>query len=162
MVFYEEAVHVPLLMRMPAAMKAGTVVQDPVSGLDLFATILDYLGVPAPRRDGDSLRPLIEGRGKAGLDYRVSEWNARALPNFMVRTADWKLMIADSPQSRAMDALYDLRNDPYEMRNLLGDPADRSRYAAKAGEMKDRLIEWLQWVGNPALEGVKQRKFTVS
>ncbi|MBI4874612.1 MAG: sulfatase-like hydrolase/transferase [Acidobacteria bacterium] len=158
MVFHEESVHVPLMMRLPGAIKAGTVVSDPVSGLDLFATLLDYLGVRAPARDGDSLRPLIEGRGKAGPGFRVAEWGTRNAPSFMVRTAGWKLMLADSPDSRAVDALYDLRNDPYEMRNLLGDPADRSRYAARAREMKDRLVEWLGRVRSPAIDGVKARR----
>ena len=158
MVFHEEAVHVPLLLHMPGVIKPGTVVREPVSGLDLFATILDYLGVEAPARDGDSLRPYVEHRGKAGPDYRVAEWNTRNVPNYMVRTAEWKLMIANSPDSKSVDALYDLRNDPYEMRNLLGDPTDRSRYAAKAGEMKDRLLDWLARVHSPAIEGVKARK----
>ncbi|MCL5745280.1 MAG: sulfatase-like hydrolase/transferase, partial [Acidobacteria bacterium] len=157
MVFHEEAVHVPLLMRMPGAIQSGKVVREPVSGLDLFATILDYLGVRAPARDGDSLRPLVEGRGKAGPDYRVAEWNTRNVPNYMVRTAEWKLMIANSPDSKAVDALYDLRNDPLEMRNLLGDPADRSRYAARAGEMKDRLLQWLARAHSPDLGAVKAR-----
>jgi arylsulfatase A-like enzyme len=76
----------------------------------------------------------------------------------MVRTADWKLMMADSPESRAVDALFDLRNDPYEMRNLLGDPADRARYAGRTKEMKDRLAAWLGRVRSPALPGVQARK----
>jgi arylsulfatase A-like enzyme len=158
MVFYEESVHVPLILRFPGVIPRGTVVRAPVSGLDLFATILHYLDVPAPQRDGDSLRPLVEGRGAAGPDYRVSEWAARNSPNYMVRTAEWKLMIADSPESKAVDALFDLRNDPYETRNLLGDPADRSKYKSRANEMKDRLIAWLQRVHSPAVDGVKARK----
>jgi arylsulfatase A-like enzyme len=157
MVFHEEAVHVPLLMRMPGSIRPGTVVREPVSGLDLFATILDYLGVAAPARDGDSLRPLVEGRGPAGPDFRVAEWGTRNSPNYMVRTAEWKLMMADSPESKAVDGLYDLRNDPFEMRNLLGDPADRSRYATRAREMKDRLVAWLGRVRSPALADVKAR-----
>ena len=160
MVLHEEAVHVPLLMRLPSAMKAGTVVSDPVSGLDLFATILDYLNVPAPARDGDSLRTLVQG--KSATDYRVSEWGVRNQPSFMVRTRDWKLMMADAPQSRAVDALYDLKNDPYEMRNLLGDPADRAKSAARAEEMKERLIAWLGRVHSPALENVKARKLSAT
>jgi arylsulfatase A-like enzyme len=75
----------------------------------------------------------------------------------MVRTADWKLMMADAPDSKGVDALYDLRNDPWEMRNLLGDPADRSRCAGRAREMKDRLIAWLGRVRSPAVESVKAR-----
>ena len=160
MVFYEEAVHVPLLMRLPSAMKAGTVVHDPVSGLDLFATILDYLNVAAPPRDGNSLRPVVQGN--SGADYRVAEWGVRNSPSFMVRTHDWKLMMGDTPQSPAFDALYDLKNDPYEMRNLLGDPADRAQSAARAEEMKERLIAWLSRVHSPVIDSVKQRKLSAA
>jgi arylsulfatase A-like enzyme len=160
MVFHEEAVHVPLLMRLPGAIRAGTVVEAPVSGMDIFATVLEYLGAKPPVRDGDSLRPLIEARkgSGAGPDYRVAEWAQRNVPNFMVRTREWKLMIADSPDSHAVDALFDMREDPYEMHNLLGDPADRAKYAGRADEMKQRLLAWLDRVGSPQTGGVKARK----
>ncbi|MCP4378007.1 MAG: sulfatase-like hydrolase/transferase [bacterium] len=42
-VFYEESVHVPLLIRFPERIKPNTVVRQPVSQIDLFATICDYL-----------------------------------------------------------------------------------------------------------------------
>jgi choline-sulfatase len=158
MVLYEEAVHVPLLMRMPRTIKPGTVAHDVVSGMDLFSTILESLGTPAPPRDGDSLRPLLTGTGKAGPDYRVSEWGVRNQPSFMVRTREWKLLMADSPESRGHDALFDLRNDPYEMRNLLGDPTDRQVVNARAAEMKERLLAWLGKVHSPVLDAVKQRR----
>jgi len=158
MVFHEEAVRVPLLMRLPGAIKPGTVVQQPVSGMDVFPAILDYLGAKQPPRDGDSLRPAIEGRGLAGADFRVAEWGTRNAPNFMVRTAEWKLMIADSPASRAIDALFDMKSDPLEMRNLLGDPADKAKYRPKAEEMKQRLLSWLERVKSPAIEQVRARK----
>jgi arylsulfatase A-like enzyme len=158
MTFLEEAVHVPLLMRLPSVIPAKTVVRHPVSGMDMFATVLDYLGVPAPARDGDSIRPLINGQANAGIDFRVAEWGQKNVPAYMVRTVDWKLMIADSPRSAAVDALFDLRNDPYEMRNLLGLPEDRAKYRGRAEEMKERLIGWLQRVHSPSIEGVKARK----
>jgi len=163
MAFYQEAVRVPLLMRMPGVITPGSVVNQPVCGRDLFATILDYLGTKAPERDGYSLRPLIEGSGPAGPDYRVSEWATDPathsnVPNYMVRTPDWKLMMASSPDSRAMDALFDMKNDPYEMHNLLGSPDDRTKYAGRADEMKQRLITWLERVHSPATAGVKARK----
>jgi arylsulfatase A-like enzyme len=129
--------------RYPAAIQPGTVIGDPVSGMDMFSTVLDYAAVPAARRDGDSLRPLIEGRGGAGPDYRVSEWGTRNVPSYMMRTRDWKLMFAASPDSRACDALYDLKNDPHDMRNLLGEPADRAKYTGRATEMRppDRMAD---------------------
>ena len=163
MVFYQEAVRVPLLMRMPGVIAPGTVVNHPVCGRDLFATILDYMGVKSPGSDGDSLRPLIDGNASAGPDYRVSEWatdpaRRSNVPNFMVRTADWKLMMADSPESHAVDALYNMKNDPYEMQNLLGPPSDRAKYAGQADEMKQRLIAWLERVHSPFVASVKARK----
>jgi arylsulfatase A-like enzyme len=76
----------------------------------------------------------------------------------MVRTADWKLMMANAPDAPATDALYDLRNDPGETRNLLGAAAGGKQCVGPAAEMKDRLTHWLERVQSPYLEGVKQRR----
>ncbi len=151
MVFYEESVHVPLLMRFPGRIKPGTVVDSPVSTMDLFATILDYMGVDAPRREGYSLRGTSP-------DFRVSEWAGANVPNFMARTRDWKLIMAKNPASKAVDALYNLKEDPYEMKNLLGEPADRARYRKQADELKDRLLAWLALANSPLANEVKERK----
>jgi hypothetical protein len=78
------------------------------------------------------LRPAPEGRGIAGPDYRVAEWGTRNAPNYLVGTADWKLMSAGSPESRTVDALNDMRNDPLGIHNLLGDPADKAKFAGRA------------------------------
>lgn len=158
MTFYEESVHVPLLMRFPGRIKPGAVIQEPVSGMDLFATILDYLGAPAPGREGYSLRPLVDGKRSASPDFRVSEWFGNNVPNFMVRTRDWKLIMAKDPASKARDALFHLREDPYEMTNLLGEAATRARYRTQADELKDRLLAWLGRAGSPFAASVKERK----
>ncbi len=159
MTFYEESAHVPLLMRFPGRIKPGAVLQDPVSTMDLFATILDYLGVPAPRREGYSLRPLVDGKRSASPDFRVSEWFGNNVPNFMVRTRDWKLILARDPASKARDALFHLKEDPFEVTNLLGEPADRAKYRTQADEMKDRLLAWLERAQSPLAGGVKERRF---
>ncbi|MCL5744663.1 MAG: sulfatase-like hydrolase/transferase [Acidobacteria bacterium] len=146
-VFYEESVHVPLMLRFPGRIKPGTVVDNPVSTMDLFATVLDYLGVDAPQREGYSLRG-------SSPDYRVSEWAGENIPNFMVRARDWKLIMAKNPGSRATDALFHLKEDPYEMSNLLG----QADYRAQADEMKQRLLSWLDRAGSPLKNSVKERK----
>lgn len=152
--FYEESVHVPLLLRLPGAIRAGTVVDTPVSHTDYFATILDYLGVPAPAADGRSLRAVLEG--KPGYpDYAVSEWRPNA-PNLMVRTRDWKLMMATSPEAKSTDALFNLKDDPFETRNLLA-PGDRAAHKARAEEMRERLLAWCERVHAPYRDSVKQR-----
>jgi arylsulfatase A-like enzyme len=157
MVFYEESVRVPLLMRFPGRIRAGLRVKETVSLMDLFPTILEYLGQAGPEREGYSLRPLLEGRKQAIPDYRVSEWAGANVPNFMVRTIEWKLMMAKDPASRATDALFDLKNDPLETTNLLGKPGDRARYRERANEMKERLLEWLSRAGSPLVASVRER-----
>ena len=160
MVFYEESVHVPLFVRLPGKIKPATRISTPVSTMDLFATVLDYAGVAAPQREGYSLRPLVEGRGASSPDYRVSEWAGENVPNFMVRTREWKLMMAKNPASRARDALFNLKEDPHEIANLLGEPGDRSKYRKQADEMKDRLLAWLGRAGSPLSGGVRERRFS--
>jgi len=145
MVFYKESVQVPLLMRFPGRIKPGTVVDSPVSTMDLFATTLDYLGVPAPQREGYNLRG-------ASPDFRVSEWAGNNIPNFMVQTRDWKLIMAKDPASKARDALFNLRDDPYEMKNVI------SSNRKQADDMKDRLLSYLDRAGSPLKNSVKERK----
>jgi arylsulfatase A-like enzyme len=160
MVFYNESVHVPLLMRFPGRIAAGKRISEPVSTMDLFATTLDYLGAPVPKREAYSLRPLLEGKGELPPDYRVSEWAGANVPNFMAVTKEWKLITAKNAESRAQDALFDLKNDPYETVNLLGEPGDRAKYGKRADEMKDRLLAWLEGAGSPMAAGVRERKLS--
>ena len=62
MIFLEGSVHVPLMMRVPRAIKAGTVVSDRVSSRDVASAVLNYLGMPMPPSHGFRLRPRVEGR----------------------------------------------------------------------------------------------------
>ena len=60
--FYEESSHIPLLLRMPGTIPAGTVIDDPVSHLDLHSTFLDYsVGRTDYKSDGTTLRSNIDG-----------------------------------------------------------------------------------------------------
>lgn len=61
-ILLEEATRVPLLMSFPGRIAPGTKVQEPVSHLDVFSTVLDFLGVSdLDNSDGDSLRKFITG-----------------------------------------------------------------------------------------------------
>lgn len=59
----------------------------------------------------------------------------------MCRTKDWKYV----RRSAAPDELYDLRNDPAELRNVAEDPA----HAAILSDRRDRLLTWYQTTGAP-------------
>jgi hypothetical protein len=67
--------------------------------------------------------------------------------------------MARDPASKARDALFHLKEDPYEMTNLLGESAPRARYRSQAEEMKDRLLAWLGRAQSPLAGGVKERRF---
>jgi arylsulfatase A-like enzyme len=132
-------------------------VRDPVSTRDIFPTVLDYLGQSPP--DGlnsQSLRVVIEGREKR--DFAVAEWREdRNVPTYMIRSGDWKLLISKIPDADSIDAMYNLKDDPHEMDNLLfeGMPESDARIAA---ELKNKLISWLEDANSPAVQGVRDRR----
>jgi arylsulfatase A-like enzyme len=155
--FYEGSAHIPLLMRLPGVIKAGTVVKAPVSHVDYYATILDYLAVSGPASEGRSLRPLIEGKEQGKGRIAVSEWAKGNVPGYMAFDGRWKLMFGRSAAAASVDALYDLQADPQELTNLLGSREDRQRHAAEAERMKGLLVAWLERTKSPNLEQVKAR-----
>jgi arylsulfatase A-like enzyme len=156
-IFYEGAVHVPLLLRLPGVIPPGKVVQTPSSHLDLFPTILDYCGQPGHASEGDSLRPFIEGKESGAGRVVVSEWNSKAVPGFMIFDGRWKFMCGRAADAPSLDALYDLKSDPQELNNLIGQNPDREKHRADATRMKGLLVEWLTRVKSPHLETVQAR-----
>jgi arylsulfatase A-like enzyme len=142
MIFYEGSVHVPLLMRFPGRIKPGTVVDSPVSSMDVCPTILDYLGMPVPECDGINLRTFIEGKP---VEHDVVSFSTGSrTPNYMIRSGDLKLMIGENEENRSTDALYDLKADPQEMRNLILSPVSAEKNRKQAEEMKAGLIRWME------------------
>jgi arylsulfatase A-like enzyme len=156
-IFYEGSVHVPLILRLPGVIPPGKVVQTPSSHLDLFPTILDYCGQPGHASEGRSLRPYIEGRDNGAGQSVVAEWNSQAVPGFMVFDGRWKFMCGRAADAPSLDALYDLKNDPQELNNLIGQNSDQEKYRADAARMKGLLVEWLTRVNSPHLQTVQAR-----
>lgn len=156
-VFYEGAVHIPLLMRLPGVIPAGGVVTAPAAHIDLFPTLLDYCGAPASPSEGRNLRPLIEGREDGADRIAVSEWDADDVPAYMVFDGRWKYLCGRSADAPSLDALYDLREDPRELVNLIGNNPARDKHRADAERMRGRLTAWLAGIKSPRLESVKAR-----
>ncbi len=121
---YEEVVHVPLIMRWPANIPAGRVVDDLVGIVDLAPTVLDICRIPAPQEMwGRSLKPSFDGsleernlpmeltflRGGRGEEAKVWEAQMRGL-----RAPDHKVIREpeDNPEVRTW--FFDLAGDPLE------------------------------------------------
>ena len=56
-----------------------------------------------------------------------------------------------------VEALYDLKNDPYELNNLLGSNPDRLKFADTVEELRSKLVSYLEDVNSPIAEGVEKR-----
>jgi arylsulfatase A-like enzyme len=158
-VFYEESAHVPLLIRFPKKIKSNTVVSHYTTGVDLFASIFDYLGQPVQPSDGSSLRDLVEGNKTTRSAYIVTEWLYRgdSEPNYMIVKDGWKMFIPQTATSQVIDVLYNLKDDPYEINNLIGNNNNQQKYASKVNELKNDLLQWLLKHKSKNLDGVKQR-----
>lgn len=140
---YEESVRIPLVVSYPKMIKPGTKIEDMVLNIDVAPTMLDLAGVKSPEGvQGKSMVPLLKsesGRWRKSFLYEYM-WESRfpGNPNVLaVRTEGWKYI--RYPSIDDIDELYDLRNDPYEMRNVAADP----KYASTREDMKrelDRLL----------------------
>lgn len=142
-VFYEESAHVPMIVRFPGRVPQGQVRETPVTQIDLFATILDYLDVEAPDNHGQSWRGLIDGQEdpEAGV---ITEWHFRpnSFPNYMIRQGKWKYLTGNLPADQGIDCLYDLENDPHEMNNLIGKNPDASRHEKTVAQLRETWTDW--------------------
>ena len=159
-VFYEESAHIPLMIRFPGRIKPATSVDGYVSNIDLFATINDYLHLAEYPSDGKSLRGLIEGTDLAHGQYVVTEWlyNEDRTPAYMILKGGWKMFIPFSEESKVINTLYNLKDDPHEMNNLLGNNPEKEKYKGKAEELRIDLLFWLKKNKSSHYEGVKARK----
>ncbi|QBN17901.1 sulfatase family protein [Flavobacterium nackdongense] len=157
--FYEESVRVPFLFRYPNKIKAGQTITTPVSTLNIFPTILDYAGLKSIPTDGYSLKAVMEGTGSPKYDFAVSEWQWKNenVPSIMIRTEEWKLMTTHRKDGKNIEALYDLKKDPFEMNNLLGSNPERFKYKERAEILRSKLVGYLKDVNSPLVKGIEER-----
>jgi len=159
----EEATRVPLIMSFPGKIPANRIVGEPVSHIDIFATILDYLGASAhDRSDGKSLSRFIEKKSENRYhdeEYAVVEIDGRrptsrttlsgklgGAPRFSIRKGRWVLILPSKASSPNLDMMYNMHYDPYQQRNVLGNKGKTALpyIIGKAEHLKILLLEHLQ------------------
>ena len=126
---YEPSIHIPLIVRYPAVVKAGTTPQALASNVDIAPTLLALGGSEIPENmDGVSLLPLFDGSASAVRDDLLIEYYSDdvfpRLKNMgyeALRTTRYKYIRYRELED--MDELYDLKSDPHEIDNLLPDRA---------------------------------------
>jgi arylsulfatase A-like enzyme len=154
---YDTHMRVPLLVRYPPLVKAGSVCRSPVSVLDLPPTVMALAGVAQPwPMHGHDLQPLLRDP-QAPWDHPV------VLENFYLyfgpetdggRTTGptfpgipWWISLADARyhyvrvlEPDVPEELYERAADPLEQRNLALEP----QQAAVLAEYRRRLVAELK------------------
>lgn len=120
--YFEGGIRVPLFVRWPGRIEAGTERNMPVAHLDLFPTIVAAAGAPLPAdRVIDGINILPFAKGEAGEEpnrpifWRDGYYHA-------VRHDDWKLQFSERPNKVW---LYNLKDDPTEQNNLADDHPEK-------------------------------------
>jgi len=120
---YREALHVPLLIKLPGSARAVETVKEPVSLVDLVPTLGRLLGVPPP--PGADGRPMLDGGLDAGRRLYAETFYPRIHLGWSPLRSVWdgRHDFIDSPKPE----LYDLASDPSEAHDLFSpeDPAAR-------------------------------------
>ncbi|MBI3493344.1 MAG: sulfatase-like hydrolase/transferase, partial [Acidobacteria bacterium] len=120
---YEEAIHVPLIVKQESNVGAGRRVAGLVQHIDVVPTILELVKAPVPGNlRGRSLKPVLEGTGPlAELSVYSEALYARYHFGWSELTAltDDRYRFIKAPR----EELYDLQRDPHERENLADDRA---------------------------------------
>jgi len=137
---YEPSIRVPLMMRYPRRIRAGTISEKMVLDVDIPPTLLDLAKVPIPTAfQGKSLMPLVEsGEVEWRKDWLYEYYEYPAYENIPpcrgVRTDRYKYIEYFTQNAYE---LYDLESDPDEMNNLYGNP----KYEDLTRQLRSRLEE---------------------
>jgi len=152
--YYDGGIRVPLVMRLPGTIKAGTATAEPVHAVDLYPTLAEFARLPLPDPathpvDGVSLDALASGK-ESVLPRDAIYWHfpgyldTRQVPNSVIRkrVGDRWFKLVYYYEGRVFE-LYDLKDDWQEENNLLaGEPAAKS--LAVAQDLRDDLSQWLK------------------
>ena len=160
---YEESLRMPFLVRYPAEIAPGTVMDSMALNVDFAPTFLDFAGVPIPSSmQGSSLRPLMQGKTpdswQTSMYYRYwmhMDHVHGVYAHYGVRTLRYKLIYyyaqalgtsgsTDDPKPPEWE-LFDLEKDPFEMRNVFNDPL----YAGVVQELQQELQRLKDKVQDP-------------
>lgn len=142
---YEGGIRVPMMIKWPDVIRAGSLCDEPVTSTDFYPTMLEMAGIsPRPKQhcDGVSMVPLLKQAGR--LKRKALYWhyphygNQGGSPGGAVRMGDYKLI--EFYEDMHIE-LYNLKDDIGEKNNL----ADKM--SGKAAKMLKMLHGWRKEVG---------------
>jgi arylsulfatase A-like enzyme len=141
MSLFENSARVPLIVCAPGAKSKGQSSKSLAELVDLYPTLADYCGLPAPDYlDGNSLRPVVDDPSKTVKDAAFTQLRRGNMQEnfhgYSVRTARWRYTLWD--EGRKGEQLFDMQTDPGETTNLAADP----RHADTVAELRQRVQQY--------------------
>lgn len=142
---YEESIRIPQIARYPKLIKPGVKIDAMTLNIDIAPTLLDLAGAPIPKNvHGKSMVSLFKGQTRNWrksflTEYFFEQGFPRTPTWHAARNERWKYVHYD--ELEGMDELYDLKNDPYEMKNLINEPGSATALSAMKAELERLLKE---------------------
>ena len=141
---FEQSIHVPMIWHHAARLPTAKTLNPMVSSYDFLPTLLDYLGIEAPRdpkRVGHSYAGFLRGetpqwKNRLYFEYCYVRGVRTENLKYIERTAEWP------------SELYDLEADPGEKRNLI----DENSYAKRLRSLRADLAGFFERTGAPPIE----------
>ena len=157
---HDSSLRVPTLFAGPG-FEGGGAVKELVSLIDLPPTLLDAARIePKIEMHGRSILPLVRGE-RSGWPREVFAQISESKIARTIRTHRWKYEVTAEGEGSSQPGadryteshVYDLANDPYELRNLVGQPSVRE----VSDILKTRLIARMVAAGENAPEIVNAK-----
>lgn len=122
---YEQANRIPIVIVAPGTTAPNSSTRQPAESVDLFPTLAELAGLPAPRGpqpiNGRSLVPVLRAPGHRVRDHAFHCYPRRGVMGRAIRTERHRLVEWRKPGAAAETAefeLYDYQEDPLERENL--------------------------------------------
>lgn len=156
---FDTSLLVPTCVRWPGVVQPGTMLDQTVTHLDWFPTILELAGIAAPQEvtlRGRSIVPLLKGQAPDWDNDFYGQYSTHHTSQThmrVYRTPEWKLLRDFNNPGR--DELYHLTVDPGETTNLIAspDPAVQDVIA----DLHQRILARMEATNDPALAAARAR-----
>jgi N-acetylglucosamine-6-sulfatase len=139
---YEEAIRIPLIVRYPPRVRAGTTPGQLVLSIDVAPTLLTLAGLTPPATiEGRSIVPILDGTDREWRSsFLIEYYSDTVFPR--IRNMGYRAVRTDRHkyieyrELDGMNELYDLAGDPFEERNLVGVDGSAPTLARMQSELR--------------------------
>ena len=154
--FYEGGIRVPMIARLPGVIEAGSTCAEPVIGLDLYPTLLEFAKVDRPTGqalDGVSLAGLMRGDDAVERDALFWHFPAYLESGGVVKDSPWRTTPCGVIRMGEWKLIEYFEDGKLELYNLEADIGERANLADIRPDVRDRLharlIAWRAEVNAP-------------